>query len=167
MHTCIDSDLSGLLDTHQPRSVLVVGPEIPAAVGAYKNSHPDCTITHLKVTASCNDLNDLGHYDLGIISEALERMDKSDAGRLIAGLRDLHTSRFYAVVPIGGHWPGQRSSWEPSDLIAYGMGLAGQYSDGEKALHLYKFDINDYKKTPDWFNADHWANPELWDKYRW
>ena len=94
-------------------------------------------------------------------------MDKAEAGRLIAGLRDIHTSRFYTVVPVGDQRTDQQSAWEPSDLIAYGMSLAGQYSDDGNPVHLYRFDINDYKKTPDWFNADHWANPELWDKYRW
>ncbi|WP_322520450.1 DUF6231 family protein [Guyparkeria halophila] len=32
---------------------------------------------------------------------------------------------------------------------------------------IYLFDIETYKRTPDWLNARHWANPELWDKYRW
>jgi len=31
----------------------------------------------------------------------------------------------------------------------------------------YCFDIDHYKTTPDWLNPRHWANPELWDKYRW
>lgn len=32
---------------------------------------------------------------------------------------------------------------------------------------VYQFDIHDYKQTPDWLNPRNWANPELWDKYRW
>jgi len=32
---------------------------------------------------------------------------------------------------------------------------------------IYLFDIETYKRTPDWLNARHWANPELWGKYRW
>ena len=32
---------------------------------------------------------------------------------------------------------------------------------------MYLFDIETYKQTPDWLNARHWANPELWGKYRW
>jgi len=32
---------------------------------------------------------------------------------------------------------------------------------------VYLFDIETYKRTPDWLNARHWANPELWGKYRW
>ena len=32
---------------------------------------------------------------------------------------------------------------------------------------VYQFDIETYKDTPDWLNPRNWANPELWDKYRW
>jgi len=32
---------------------------------------------------------------------------------------------------------------------------------------IYLFDIETYKRTPDWLNARHWANPELWGKFRW
>ena len=32
---------------------------------------------------------------------------------------------------------------------------------------LYVFDIENYKDTPDWLSPRNWANPELWDKYRW
>lgn len=28
---------------------------------------------------------------------------------------------------------------------------------------LYVFDLFDYKKRPDWFNADHFAHPHRWD----
>ncbi len=29
------------------------------------------------------------------------------------------------------------------------------------------FDIAHYKTIPDWLNSRHWANPDLWGKYRW
>lgn len=29
------------------------------------------------------------------------------------------------------------------------------------------FDIHQYKDTPDWLNARHWANPQNWNKFRW
>ena len=32
---------------------------------------------------------------------------------------------------------------------------------------LYLFDIETYKDTPDWLSPRNWANPELWDKFRW
>ncbi len=167
MTTGIENDLSALLNTYHPRTVLVIGTEISPAVAAYQGNHPECRLTHVTVQNLPREMNGPDHYDMGIIYNTLEYMDKAGAGQLIARLRDLHTTRFYAVLPINGQSQGQKTTWQTGDLIAYGMVLAGQYTDNGKQVHLYKFDINDYKKTPDWFNADHWANPELWDKYRW
>jgi len=167
MATDIDNALANLLDTHQPLSVLVIGTEIPAAITAYRADHPECRLCHVTPPDLPQGLDTPGHSDFGIIINTLEHMDKAHAGRLIARLRDLQTSRFYTVIPMGDQWREQKTVWEPSDLIAYGMGLAGQYTDDGKPVHVYKFDINDYKATPDWLNPDHWANPELWDKYRW
>ncbi|WP_201594136.1 DUF6231 family protein [Psychrobacter vallis] len=32
---------------------------------------------------------------------------------------------------------------------------------------LWQFNLYDYKKLPNWLNADYWANPENWGKRRW
>lgn len=32
---------------------------------------------------------------------------------------------------------------------------------------LWQFNLYDYKKLPNWLNADYWANPENWGKNRW
>ena len=32
---------------------------------------------------------------------------------------------------------------------------------------LWQFNLYDYKKLPNWLNADYWANPENWGKHRW
>ena len=36
-----------------------------------------------------------------------------------------------------------------------------------KGLNVWQFNLYDYKPRPNWLNADYWANPENWDKYRW
>ena len=32
---------------------------------------------------------------------------------------------------------------------------------------VWQFNLFDYKHLPDWFNTKFWANPELWNKFRW
>lgn len=34
-------------------------------------------------------------------------------------------------------------------------------------LTVWQFNLYDYKPRPNWLNADYWANPENWGKYRW
>lgn len=158
-----DKDLQGLLDAHRPRSVLVIG---PLEVEDLDDPSPR-RITRMGQDELPKHLDGLGRYDLGIVVGTIEHMTRADAGRLIARLRDLHTRCFYVLVPTGPQWTSLTSTWEPGDMIAFGMTPAGHYEQDGKPLRLYKFDISDYKKTPDWLNPTHWANPRLWGKYRW
>lgn len=40
-------------------------------------------------------------------------------------------------------------------------------SNSAHRLQAWQFNLFDYKPRPHWLNADYWANPENWDKYRW
>ena len=86
---------------------------------------------------------------------------------IIARLRDLYSKFLLVAVPIGRDWQGLRSHWDCVELRALGLRLIKRYTYQGKPLHLYQFDIIDYKTTPDWLNSRHWANPEMWDKARW
>jgi hypothetical protein len=69
----------------------------------------------------------LGRFGAGIVVDTLEFLDKRHADQLIARLRDLHTSRFCALVPIGDGWEGRVSHWRSADLLSYGMKLVNDY----------------------------------------
>lgn len=98
-------------------------------------------------------------YDLAVVAGALEVLPRREAGMLLSRLRDLHSKRFLALVRLGGE-----GGWSNTDLIAYGMKRCGGFADG---YALYRFNIYDYKDTPDWLNAKYWAHPERWGKERW
>jgi hypothetical protein len=107
-------------------------------------------------------LRSLERFDLGIVANTLEHLDHKTAGRVLALLRDLHTSRFVALLPMGNAWENQQSYWEMTDLLGYGMTLMARYQLAGKPLHLYHYAIESYKTRPDWFNSQHWAHPERW-----
>ncbi len=44
------------------------------------------------------------------------------------------------------------------------LGFTGHDGMGKDA---YTFNIANYKETPEWLSPRNWANPELWDKFRW
>ena len=116
--------------------------------------------------AALNELGPTARFDLGVLVNTLESLEKEQAGQLIARLRDLHTSRFVAAVRMGDQWEN-RSVWRPGDLLGYGMKLVSRYELDAKPLALYRYDIKTYKSTPEWLNPDNWANPKLWGKFRW
>lgn len=106
-------------------------------------------------------------YDLALIIGALEHLPKPEALALLSRIRDLQARRMMMVLPMGPDWSGHQSQWNPSDPLALGMTLYFSSSVADKPVHVYEFDIERYKATPDWLNPKHWANPELFGKYRW
>lgn len=163
-------DIETLLNECQPDSLLVIGDGADAAVDRYleqkKLLNKECRVQRLQPPLESSSAVD--RWDMGIVSETLEYLDKPEAFRLLARLRDLYTARFCAAVRIGEGWPALHSRWSRNDFLAVGMHLVNSYDDGaDRKLHLYKYDIATYKPAPRWLNPDNWANPELWDKYRW
>lgn len=163
-------DIETLLNECQPGSVLVIGSGADAAIDSYLEQKRllgrDCTIERIQREAHAR----IGEsrYDMGIITDTVEYMEKPEAVRLLSRLRDLSTARFCAAVRMGDDWPGLASTWTRNELLAIGMMLVNSYDDdAERRVHLYKYDIATYKPTPRWLNPDNWANPELWNKYRW
>ena len=161
------ADLTKLIEETTPTSVLMIGPEGAAIVAAYLRAHPECTFTHLNGGDIFTLLEPMGTYDFVFISGTLEFLPKTSAEAVLSRVRDLHARRFALVVPIGAEWEHQASQWEQTELLALGMTCTGQYLRDGKPLHLYAFDIETYKTTPDWLNSKDWAHPELFDKYWW
>lgn len=94
-------------------------------------------------------------------------MDKTEAGAVIARVRDLHAHRLLLLVPAASSRHGANGPWQEGDLIAYGMHRVGTYGEDKNQYALYEFDINNYKTTSDWLDSKYWAHPELWNKHRW
>lgn len=100
-----------------------------------------------------------------LVSHTLERLDQDTGGHVLALLRDRLCERFTVMISNGadaGH-----HQWRSTDFIA--LGMRREVSDGRAnpPYSLYSFNIGDYKTTPDWLNADHWANPHLFGKVWW
>jgi hypothetical protein len=57
--------------------------------------------------------------------------------------------------------------WLLNDLFSFALKKVASYPCNGIEYGLFTYHIDDYKKTPDWLNADNWANPEMWGKYRW
>lgn len=150
-----------------PASILSIGPHGPTFFADYLAAHPDCRFTQLAADKALTQLPEIGRVDFALVAETLERLSKTDAGALLARLRDLHAGRFVAVVPLGDAWPNNASRWTRDELMAYGLQRIAEYPEAHGALVLFFFDITQYKQTPDWLNSQYWAHPERFDKFRW
>ena len=163
-------DIETLIDECRPSSILCVGEGAHRFVETYVAQREvmqrPCAVTKMSETA-LHDLKQSQRYDVGIIVNTLEYLEKDDSNQLVARLRDLHTTRFVVLVRVGGDWEDLKSEWQVSDFLSFGMKLVNRYQIDGKPMHIYTYDISTYKKTPEWLNPKDWANPELWDKFRW
>jgi hypothetical protein len=159
MHDIHHADLKTLLEVARPASVLLIDPH-PQGLPA-DAMPPACQVTRLEGDR-LSLLQQLGCFDLGVVANTLEYLDRKTAGILLARLRDLHTRRFVALAPLGRLWEGHASYWETTDFLGYGMTLMSGYQVDGKPLHLYHYAIQSYKTTPEWFNSKYWAHPERW-----
>lgn len=81
---------------------------------------------------------------------------------LLACIRDQHSLPVISFINANRE---KTASSTTKRLSALGFQKNAELSG--KACNAYQFDIDNYKNTPDWLNANQWANPELWDKHRW
>jgi hypothetical protein len=161
MHTIHHRDLQTLLEVARPASLLLIDPDPSLLTLTQANLSKQRQLVYLDGDI-VQQLHGLERFDLGIVANTLEHLDHKNAGRLLAMLRDLHTSRFVALLPMGNAWENQRSHWDMADLLGYGMTLMAHYKVAGRPLHLYHYAIESYKTRPDWFNSQHWAHPERW-----
>lgn len=155
------TDLDRVLAQIQPRSVLCLGAPCPESVRNYVAAAAGRLSRHLPEPPQT-----LGPFDLIVVTGLLERLDKPQGEHLLASLRDLHGGRFLLTLAVGPR-PQQASQWDMAELLALGLVLVGRYPDDGGETHLYRYDLADYKTTPEWFNPRFWAHPERWDKDFW
>lgn len=117
------------------------------------------------------------HRQLQATSEIAETLDPPRAGlavltaewlgvaaeqdcleRALAALRDLYAQAVLALADAS--CPLAPAQWRS-------LGFLPHWHDENTGLTLQGFNLYDYKHRPDWLNAKHWANPDLWDVYRW
>ncbi len=103
-----------------------------------------------------------GQFELGIV--CLDRQLRPELLRpVLARLRDVHCARLLLLL-IGSEGSTAISHKE---LLTLGFQSHPRALEQTSELKIYAYDIRTYKRTPRWLNPKGWANPELWDKYRW
>ena len=162
-------NLARRLESHEPASLLAMGPQALALVADHQSAHPDCQITYLDPDGTLDgekllkELAGHGRFDFAVLRGVLERMDAETGAHLLARLRDVHAKRICLALS-SDHGEHQ---WQPAELIAMGFTHWSTETINAAPLELYGFDLGTYKPAPDWLNPRHWAHPEHWDKNRW
>lgn len=152
--------VASLLGEVRPVTVTLIGdcPEIDwGSLSA--DDAPATEITRLDPETAAETLRRMPAQDLVMVGKTLEALEQRRGEQLLAGLRDLHARRVLLRLQRAGRW-------RHADVMAFGFTRLADLP-GEPPVSYYGFDLYSYKVTPDWLNAKYWANPELFDKYRW
>ena len=158
-------DLEALVTTAQPDTI--------ALIGDYPEDFLDSYLSQRELIGKSVGLERVSTAeapklespsDLVIMVNVLEQFDKQGGTLILGRMRDVMSRQFCVCVPLAKAGNG---GWSLSELLALGLRRVSQYQINDAPYGLFKFSLNDYKSTPDWLNADNWANPELWGKYWW
>ncbi len=155
------ASLQDILAATEPASALAIGTQAAAALNALRSTQPQITLHTLPHDTATAELSSLGVHDLALVSD-LARSTHARGGILLAQLRDLYARRVLVLLA-----PADAEIWSHQDMIGHGFSRVSEWKRQDPQSELYRFDIADYKTTPDWLNSRYWAHPELFDKHRW
>ncbi len=150
--------LGKLLERWRPARMLLVGEDPDGVVTAWAAAaaHAPELVRRAPAEAASRPGPDAGRWDLAVLGpDVTATLPRAEAERLVAALRDLHARRLVLALPE----PAPQG-WDTPACVALGL-------TPEAEARLWRFDLYDYKETPDWLNPRYWAHPELWDRFRW
>lgn len=148
--------LQKLLEQTAPDTLILISDDPQLTEIAAKK-----TIWHAHGANAWQQINTAPRATLAVIDAAAAI--PAEHAPLIAGrLRDFYAQQ---VIVIGATDPDRPFTRQV--LVGLGFHQIGHSEDTDGKRVWYEFDIATYKTTPDWLNPRHWANPMLWDKYRW
>lgn len=157
-------DIETLVNVAQPHSIVTLGDFDTTFLSEFRAQkkvlgqpvlHEDLSLSAERILTST------AHYDLAIVANLIERIPKSEALRILSRLRDINSAQFCVCLTL------QKDHWHLTDLFALGLQRVSEYHQNGSRYALFKYNLSEYKKTPDWLNSDNWANPEMWGKYSW
>jgi len=131
-------------------ALLVVGDtELPGGA--------DGAIVHLGPITGPDALDPSLRADTGVVVDASATLNNRNGRALLARLRDVHCRRVLLLTDA--------SAWRADELRAIGF-LPGPAPAGLDAA-LYRHEPGEFNPPREWNNAEHWAHPENFDRYRW
>lgn len=152
--------LARIIDTCQPRSLVVCG-DLASEVGQHWHRHHNaCSVITLDAKAPDTAFPLSETLDLALVTHTLEEIPHAEGEMLLGQLRNYGTHQIAVVVD-----PEQ--GWDFRDFIGLGFRRQAELDDGGRALTLYTYNIDNYNHKRAWNNSKNWANPEMWGKARW
>ncbi len=158
-------DIDTLLNVSQAEQVLWLSASDASAIENYRAQKAvlghSVNVHELKPSEFEELFSLQQRFDIAIVYDYVEHLEKKDAIRALARLRDFLCPQYCLALTL------DEKNWQLSDLLSLGLSRVSSYARADHEIALFKYSISNYKQTPDWLNADNWANPKMWGKYWW
>lgn len=155
--------LEGYLERCAPDRVVQFGPEAALPPDWTERGHTQRLLTpdfDLE-----RDLAGLALFDLALVVDAPRTLSTIATRQLLARLRNYSARAIVAAFDIDA--ARQSNRWSAAEFLGLGFRRVAEARTLSSRYWIYRYDIYDYKITPDWLNSRYWANPEQWDRRRW
>ena len=159
--TSPEQRLGIILEQHQASRILYCGEHKPRALIAWEQTNSACRTTQLPRACHPKQLIGLGHFDIAIVTEQIEYLERSLAIELIGQIRNAHSNHLCLFVKV------QNCDWTRDDFYALGMRLGDIFYQDDRLVHLYTYNVESYNHIRAWNNSRFWANPENFSQYWW
>ena len=163
------ADIEVLMATAAPARILLIGDGGTASAAEYQAQQAvlgvDILVERITAADWLQYLDNSTEYDFVLVTNVLEEIPKSQGMQLLAGIRDKLGTQF--CVYYNPNTDSAENTWQLHDFLSLGLVRVNHYKWDSHNSALFRYSLSSYKRTPDWLNADNWANPELWGKYWW
>lgn len=121
----------------------------------------DTKFQHLTTPFSQQQLLEIAPIDLAVVSHLTESLAKPEAQQWLGKIKNQYAPH---VILISHPELAAEKGWQLTDYLALGFKHIAGTEDG---LQVFSYAIENYQPKRDWLNSRFWANPEMYDKYRW
>lgn len=153
----LSSLLAPFVKAFNPHSVLTAGDTAEFCL----QTDNDTKFQHLTTPFSQQQLQRISPVDLALISHLTESMSKAEAQQWLGKIKNQYAPH---VILISHPELAAEHGWQFTDYLAMGFRHIAGSEDG---LQVFSYAIENYQPKRDWLNSRFWANPEMYDKYRW
>ena len=154
------------VSTNQPFTGLIIGNDTQSVFSQIQTI--DEAIDQAVSWEACDYQAFIAHrfakrYELAVI---ILSNDSAIDTQIIQRCRDLFAKHCLVVQNLSEPATGV-------DVVSFGFSrlheqpIVENDQDHHTSYQVWQFNLFDYKHLPDWFNSKFWANPELWNKFRW
>lgn len=162
-------DIETLINVAQPESILLIGDASFSFLDRYIEQksllNQGCVLRHIPCSEIESALQLEQRFDVVIAIDLFEHLTKQQGSQILARMRDILSPQYCICLPINFGSPDEQ--WQLTELFGFALSRVADYQLDDIEYGLFKYNISDYKKTPDWLNSNNWANPQMWGKYWW